>query len=103
MLPQALAAPAPLAASGVALEVLVNCSALNLLETPVPMDGWCGATLLYALRIVKLMHVRFRMRWTGPGRGPACQAMLRETDRHFWKSLPETHRHFPTTVAAPVW
>ncbi len=102
MLPQALAAPAPLAASGVALEVLVNCSALNLLETPVPMDGWCGATLLYALRTVKLMHVRFRMPWIGPGRGPACQALLRETDRHVWKSLPQIHRHFPTTVAAPV-
>ena len=102
MLSQALAAPAPLAASGVALEVLVNCSALNLLETPVPMDGWCGATLLYALRPMKLMHVRFRMHWRGPGRGPACQSLLRETDRHVWESLPETYRNSPTNVAAPV-
>ena len=76
-LPQALAAPAPLASSGVALEVLVNCSALNLLETPVPMDGWCGAILLYALRTMKLMHVCFRMRWIGPDKGPACQSLLR--------------------------
>lgn len=44
---QALAAPAPAAQApaaggGVAVEVMVNCSAVNLLETPVPMDGWCA-------------------------------------------------------------
>ncbi|KAK9831483.1 hypothetical protein WJX81_000800 [Elliptochloris bilobata] len=75
---EALAAPALAMGKGVAVEVLVNCSAVNLLETPVPVDG-CYDARQEALQ-AHLFGAKFSK--VAPFAAPAAHSMAAELYGH---------------------